>query len=73
MATRASTISDADPQVAQQMAAAAEPWPDAVVIDTDSGGTTDAPGELVQRALEAIRPHGPEHVWHPTQPYMCPG
>ena len=50
-----------------------EPWPDAAVTDTETGGTARVPGESVDRALEAIRPHGPEHVWRPRRPYMLPG
>jgi uncharacterized protein len=73
MSTRASAISDADPQIAQQMAAAAGPWPDALAINTDSGGVTGELADLIPQALGAIRPGGPEHVWHPTRPYMCPG
>jgi uncharacterized protein len=72
MRARADTVSDADPQIAQDMSAAADPWPDAVTIDTQSG-VTGAPGDCLRQALEAIRPHGPEHVWHPARPYMLPG
>ena len=32
-----------------------------------------AHGESVDRALEVIRPHGPEHIWRPGRPYMLPG
>ena len=34
---------------------AADPWPDAAVIDTEVGGTAGVAGESVDRALEAIR------------------
>jgi hypothetical protein len=40
---------------------------------TEAGGTSALPDDLVQQALEAIRPHGPEHVWRPARPYMLPG
>ena len=45
-------------------------------VDTASGTlTTPAgePGAPSQQALSAIRPHGPEHTWRPTRPYMLPG
>ena len=73
MSARASGASDADPAIAAEMEAVAEPWPDATVIDTGSGGTARAPGETTQKAVELIRPHGPEHVWRPARPYMLPG
>ena len=31
------------------------------------------PGRPTRQALSAIRPHGPEHTWRPTRPYMLPG
>jgi len=46
---------------------------DATAIDTEADGTAGVAGESVDRALEAIRPHGPEHVWRPARPYMLPG
>jgi len=73
MTTRTGGVSDADEAIAREMEAIAEPWPDAVVIGTESGGTAGLAGESVKKALEAVRPHGPEHVWHPTRPYMLPG
>ena len=69
-------VSDADADIAAKMAADQEPWPDAITIDTASGTlTTPAgePGPPSQQALSAIRPHGPEHTWRPTRPYMLPG
>lgn len=72
MSTRASTISDADPQIAQAMAAAADPWPEAQAINTDSGGISGELGDLIQQALRAIRPSSTEQLWHPTRPYMSP-
>jgi len=73
MSVRTGGVSDADQAIAGEMAATAEPWPEATVIDTESGGTAGVPGESVAQALEAIRPHGPEHVWRPSRPYMLPG
>jgi aminoglycoside phosphotransferase family enzyme/predicted kinase len=69
-------VSDADADVAARMADDQEPWLDAITIDTASGTlTTPAgePGPPSQQALSAIRPHGPEHTWRPTRPYMLPG
>lgn len=68
---RTSDTSDAGPDVAEHLRAAAEPWPDATPIDTswpDGGQVTP-----LQRALDAIRPYGPEHAWHAARPYMPPG
>jgi hypothetical protein len=73
MSARPSSVSDADKAIAAKMEAVAEPWPDATVIDTEVGGVAGVAGESVDRALEAIRPHGPEHVWRPGRPYMLPG
>ena len=73
MSARPSRVSDAAEAIAAKMEAVAEPWPGAAVIDTEVGGTAGVPGEPVDRALEAIRPHGPEHVWRPARPYMLPG
>jgi aminoglycoside phosphotransferase family enzyme/predicted kinase len=76
MSRRRDDPSDAYPAVAAQMAAAQAPWPDAIVLDTGNGtAADDGPGPLagpLRRALEAIRPHGPEHVWRPVRPYMLP-
>lgn len=68
---RVGDTSDAGPDVAEQLRAAAEPWPHATPVDTSgphSGQVTP-----LQRALDAIRPHGPEHAWHAARPYMLPG
>jgi len=70
---RTSGVSDADQAIATQMEAAAEPWADATAIDTENGGTAGLPTGAIAQALQLIRPHGPEHVWHPTRPYMLPG
>jgi uncharacterized protein len=72
MSARTSGASDADQAIAAEMEAIAEPWPEAAVIDTGSG-TGGVTGETAQEAVEMIRPHGPEHVWRPTRPYMLPG
>ncbi len=72
MRGRADGESDADPLIAAELAARADPWPEAVLLDnpsrpesgTDGAGTPGQwPAALVRTALEAIRPHGPEHVW----------
>jgi uncharacterized protein len=68
-----SRASDADQAVAEAMRVTAEPWPDAMVIDTDPGGTARLPGQSLEQVLAAIRPHGPQHLWRPTRPYMLPG
>jgi predicted kinase len=73
MSARTSGASDADQAIAAEMEAIAQPWPEAAVIDTGSGGTGGVTGETAQEAVEMIRPHGPEHVWRPTRPYMLPG
>jgi uncharacterized protein len=75
MHDRTPGASDADPAIAARMAAAQDPWPEAITIDTSgtgSSGSLSEPARPVQRALETIRPHGPEHVWRPTHPYMLP-
>ena len=73
MGARTGGVSDADRAIASQLEAVADPWPEATVIDTESGGTAGMAGESVAQALQVIRPHGPEHVWRPTRPYMLPG
>jgi uncharacterized protein len=72
ISARAGGVSDADAEIAREMAAAMSPWPDATVIGTESGTAAVSAGS-VQQALEAIRPHAPEHVWRPARPYMLPG
>lgn len=70
--------SDADPEIASQLAAAAAPWPSATTIDTERGGALAAAdesadfGQIIEQALGAIRPHGAEHVWHATRPLLSP-
>ncbi len=81
MSRRTDGVSDAYPEVAALMAAAQEPWPEAVVIDTSedepiTGPAGDELAELTgpeRRALEAVRPHGPDDVWRPARPYLLPG
>jgi hypothetical protein len=73
MGARTEEVSDADQAIASQMEAAADPWPDATVIDTGSGGTAGVTGESVAEAPQVIRPHGAGHVWRPTRPYMLRG
>jgi uncharacterized protein len=73
MSNRTGGASDAYPAIAQKMAADMAPWPEAVVLDTERGGTDVVPDDVVRQALDVIRPHGPEHVWRPARPYMVPG
>jgi uncharacterized protein len=78
MAARPPCPSDANPQIARQMAAVLEPWPDATTIDTGRGGVggsdeSGAFGEIVREALGIVRPHGPDQVWRPARPVMLPG
>lgn len=71
--TRRADASDADGTVYQRMADAMAPWPTATMIDTEPGGTDpDGAASSVTQALEAIRPHGPEHVWPNPRPIMPP-
>ncbi len=66
-------LSDADAETARQLAAIGSPWPTAVVLDTERGGAAGGTnGGLIRQALDAIRPHGAEHVWRPTRPLMRP-
>ena len=58
ISTRIGGASDADQAIASQMAALADPWPDATVIDTEPGGTAGLPGGATEQALKVIRPHG---------------
>ncbi|HEU5417566.1 MAG TPA: AAA family ATPase [Streptosporangiaceae bacterium] len=78
MARRTADASDADAEIARQMAAVAASWPAATAISTESGGAggdLKSAGftQLVDEVLTVIRPHGPEHVWRPTRPVMLPG
>ena len=68
---RTDDTSDAGPDLAERLRTAAEPWPDATPIDTS--GLDGDQGMALQRALNAIRPYGPEHAWHVARPYMLPG
>jgi uncharacterized protein len=68
---RTGDTSDAEPDVAEHLRAAADPWPDATPIDTSElDGHQTMP---LQHALDVIRPYGPEHAWHAARPYMLPG
>ena len=75
MSTRTGGASDACPMVAEKMAAAQAPWPEAVSIDTSATeppSPAAAPADPLQRALETIRPRVPAHPWRPVLPYMLP-
>ena len=79
LAGRTGGISDADTGIARQMAAVEAAWPEAVTIDTGqlSPGTApvipaEPPGTAAQQAIEAIRPHRPEHVRRPVRPVLLP-
>jgi uncharacterized protein len=79
LSNRIPGASDADRNIAQRMAAALAPWPEAITIDTRRGGhgggddQTGVPGDLIDQAVTAIRPPEPEPAWHPARPYMPPG
>jgi uncharacterized protein len=76
MSRRTTGISDADRQIAQEMTAAMAPWPEAITIDTQGGGLGEpdgVSGDVVRRALDAIRPQQTAYPWHPLRPYMLPG
>jgi hypothetical protein len=77
MAARRDGVSDADAEIARHMGAAMTAWPAATTLDTEPGGAAVAVpscafGDIVQRALDTIRPHGPEHVWRPSRPVLLP-
>ena len=75
MSSRTGSASDAGPVVAEKMAAAQAPWPQAITIDMRGAkppGPVTASAEPVRQALEAIRPHQPEHPRRPSRPYMLP-
>jgi uncharacterized protein len=59
--------SDADADLARELARTADLWPEATAVDTEHDDATAA-----DRALATIRPHGAEHVWRPTRSLMCP-
>jgi uncharacterized protein len=75
LAARTGGVSDAGEEIARQMAALDAPWPEAVTIDTGRPAAVPGglPGAVVRQAIEVIRPHGPEHVWHPARPVLLPG
>ncbi|GAA3939112.1 AAA family ATPase [Actinomadura viridis] len=64
--TRPRGASDADAHVAAAMAATADPWPEAVTVDT--GGPLE---RSLEHALAIVRPHGAEHVWR-HRPQISP-
>jgi len=66
MRTREADPSDADPEIGKQMAAAEEPWPEGITIDTADSD------DALARAISAARPPPPEVAWRPTRPYMQP-
>jgi hypothetical protein len=73
IASRADSVSDATPEIAALLAAEQDPWPEAVLIDTGTESPlTGGRHDPVTLALEAVRPHGAEHVWRPVRPYMAP-
>jgi uncharacterized protein len=77
MSARQQGLSDADAEIARRMAAAMAPWPAATTIDTEGGGLGGEAAActgfgVVRQALDAIRPHGPQHVWRPARPVMLP-
>jgi len=53
MRARTEDPSDADPQIATEMAAAQARWPEAITIDTASAY------DPAEHAIAAIRPHRP--------------
>jgi predicted kinase len=64
MRDRTGGASDAGPDIAHAMAAAADPWPEAHLIDT--GGPVV---ESLGQALRAVRPHRPSpYPQHSSQP-----
>jgi uncharacterized protein len=77
LSSRAPGASDADQNIAQQMAADAAPWPEAVTIDTQPGRhepgdeQTGVPSDLIDQAVRAIRPPQPHSAWRP-RPHMTP-
>ncbi len=64
--TRPPGASDADPAIAARMAETADPWPEAIVIDT-SGPIADS----VEQGLRAVHPFADVHVWH-RRPQLSP-
>lgn len=65
--TRQPGPSDADPSIAEAMATAADPWPEAVIVDT--GGKLEA---AVQQALAVIHPEGTGQARLFRRSYMEP-
>jgi len=75
VSTRAGSTSDAGAAVAADMAAAWAPWPEALNLASGTKGTRHDqagwPAALVQQALHAIRPPGPDR--RPARPSVLPG
>jgi uncharacterized protein len=65
--TRAAGVSDADAAIAARMAETADPWPEAVAVDTS--GPVEESADL---ALRAVRPAGAAPIWH-RRPRISPG
>jgi predicted kinase len=74
LAARTGGISDADEEIARQMAALDAPWPEAVTIDMGQSAAIPggAPDAAVEQAIAAIRPHRPEHARRPARPVLLP-
>ncbi len=75
ISVRHGSMSDADLAIAARMAAAQAPWPDAVILGTSDTWPRESgswPPELIQRAVQAIRPHTSEPAGRPGRPYMLP-
>lgn len=65
-----------DPRIAAQLAAVADAWPAAAVIDTEGGGSGGAGrlhAECMRQALEMIRPQGHEDAGALARPYTLSG
>ena len=69
---RAGAASDADGAVAVALRRAAEPWPEAEVVDTSAGSGTRA--DAVDAAVARVRPStGPHHLRRPRRrPFLVP-
>jgi predicted kinase len=75
MSSRKDIVSDADPGGGSENGGRAGTIAEGHHPRTSESASRERaswPAELVQRALEAIRPHGPEHPWRSVQPYMPP-
>lgn len=73
---RSAGVSDATWEVAEQMSATQSPWPGSTAIDTSDTSEASLGGpsaNSLSLALATIKPHGPQHAWRATRPYMLPG